>query len=129
MNDVKPYVELAARIFLAAIFLISGLGKIGHYADTQGYMVSVGVPGWLLLPVIALEVAGAAAIMLGWQTRLVAFVLAGFCLLSALLFHANFQDQMQMILFLKNVAIAGGFLLLFVHGAGPLSLDAHRVRT
>lgn len=129
MNNVTSYAELAGRVFLAAIFLITGVGKIRHYADTQGYMSSVGVPDWLLLPVIALEVAGGIAIVLGWQTRIVSLVLAGFCLLAALLFHANFQDQMQMILFLKNVAIAGGLLLLFAQGAGPFSLDARRAKT
>lgn len=128
MNTVNPYAELVGRVFLAAIFLITGLGKIGHYSDTQGYMASAGVPGWLLSAVIALEVAGGFAVILGWRTRFIALLLAGFCLLTALLFHTNFQDQMQMILFLKNVAIAGGFLLLFVHGAGPYSLDARRAR-
>ena len=117
--------ELAGRILLAAIFLISGLGKIGGYAATAGYMTSVGVPGALLPAVIAFEVLGAIAIIVGWKTRLTAFLLAGFTLLSGLIFHGNFADQMQMIMFLKNVSIAGGFLLLVAHGAGALSLD-HR---
>ena len=117
--------ELAGRILLAAIFLISGLGKIGGYAATAGYMTSVGVPGALLPAVIAFEVLGAIAIIVGWKTRLTAFLLAGFTLLSGLIFHGNFADQMQMIMFLKNVSIAGGFLLLVARGAGALSLD-HR---
>lgn len=127
MNTLDKLSELTGRSFLAAIFLISGLGKISDYAGTQGYMVSAGVPGQLLPLVIALEVAGALAIIAGWQTRLAALALAGFSLLAALLFHANFQEQIQTILFLKNIAIAGGFLLLYVHGAGPWSLDSRRV--
>jgi putative oxidoreductase len=115
--------ELGGRILLAAIFLISGLGKIGGYAATAGYMTSVGVPGALLPAVIAFEVLGAIAIIVGWRTRLTAILLAGFTLLSGLLFHSNFADQMQMIMFLKNVSIAGGFLLLAAHGAGALSFD------
>jgi putative oxidoreductase len=78
----------------------------------------------VLLPaVIATELGGALAIFLGWRTRLVAGLLAGFSILTALVFHNNFADQMQMINFLKNLSIAGGFLLLLVNGAGPLSLD------
>ena len=123
MNTARNGAELAGRILLSAIFLISGLGKIGAYAGTAAYMASQGVPGALLPFVIATEVLGAVAIIAGWQTRIAAFLLAGFSLLSALLFHANFADQMQMISFLKNVSIAGGFLLLVANGAGALSLD------
>ena len=115
--------ELAGRVLLASLFLISGLGKISAYEGTAGYMAAMGVPGALLPLVIGFEVLGAAAIIVGFQTRIVAFLLAGFSLVSALLFHANFADQIQQIMFLKNVSIAGGFLLLVAHGAGPLSLD------
>jgi putative oxidoreductase len=115
--------ELAGRVFLAAIFLISGVGKIGAYSATAGYMDSLGVPGALLPAVIALEVFGAAAIIAGWQTRITAFLLAGFTLLSAVLFHNNLGDSVQQIMFLKNIAITGGFLLLVVNGAGGLSVD------
>jgi putative oxidoreductase len=86
-------------------------------------MSSQGVPGVLLPVVIATEVLGAIAIIIGWKTRVVAFLLAGFSLLTALAFHNNLADQIQMIMFFKNLAIAGGFLLLVVHGAGRLSLD------
>ena len=118
--------ELAGRILLSAMFLLSGLGKLGAYTATAGYMAAVGVPGALLPAAIALEVLGAVAIILGWRTRAVAALLAGFTLLTAFIFHSNFADQIQMIMFLKNVAIAGGFLLLIANGAGPLSLDRRR---
>lgn len=118
--------DLAGRILLALIFLVSGLQKIGGYAGTQAYMEAMGVPGALLPLVIALEVGGAVAIIAGWRTRLVAFLLAGFTLLSALIFHRAPGDAMQSILFMKNLAIAGGFLLLVARGAGEWSLDARR---
>ena len=122
-STVQKFSELAGRIFLAAIFLISGLGKLGAYAGTAAYMASAGVPGALLPAVIAVEVLGAIAIVVGWKTRITALLLAGFTLLSGVLFHGNFGDQVQMIMFLKNAAITGAFLLLVANGAGALSLD------
>jgi putative oxidoreductase len=122
-STVKTASELAGRILLSVLFLLSGLGKVGAYAATAGYMSSVGVPSVLLPVVIVTEVLGAIAIILGWQTRIAAFLLAGYSLLAALVFHANFADQIEMIMFLKNVSIAGGLLLLVANGAGPLSLD------
>ena len=86
-------------------------------------MESVGVPGMLLPLVIVLEVFGGLAVLVGWQTRLAAFALGGFSLISAVIFHANFGDQMQMIMFMKNIAIAGGFLFLVANGPGALALD------
>lgn len=125
-STVRKFSELVGRTFLAAIFLMSGLGKIGAYAGTAAYMASAGVPGALLPAVIALEVVGAIAITLGWKTRISALLLGGFTLLSGVIFHSNFADQIQMIMFMKNVAITGGFLLLVANGAGALSLD-HRL--
>jgi putative oxidoreductase len=122
MNNI---IELGGRLFLATIFFLSGINKIGGYAATQGYMASHGVPGQLLPLVILLEIIAPIFIVIGWQTRVAAWCLAGFSLLAALLFHLNFGDQMQMILFLKDIAIVGGFLVLAAHGPGALSLD-HR---
>lgn len=121
---LKPYTDLAGRVLIALIFVAAGYGKIGGYAGTQAYMESVGVPGALLPLVIALELGGGIAIILGTFTRYAALGLAVFSLASAFLFHANFADQTQQILFMKNLAMAGGFLFLVGHGAGPLSLDA-----
>jgi putative oxidoreductase len=122
-NTVKNVSELVGRSLLAALFLLSGLSKIGAYAGTAAYMSSLGVPGALLPVVIATEVLGALAIIVGWKTRVIASLLAVFSLLAAAIFHNNFGDQIQMIMFLKNVSIAGGFLLLVASGAGPLSID------
>jgi len=122
----RNFADLAGRVLLAALFLVSGFGKLGAYAGTQGYMASHGVTGALLPLVIALELGGGALIVAGLWTRAAALALAGFAILTALLFHANFADQMQQIMFLKNFAIAGGFLLLAARGAGSWSVDAHR---
>ena len=119
--------DLAGRILIAALFLIAGIGKLGSgYAGTQGYMEAMGVPGVLLPLVIALEIGGAILVISGLWTRVTALALGVFTILSAVLFHANFADQMQQIMFLKNFAIAGGFLFLAVKGAGQWSIDAHR---
>jgi putative oxidoreductase len=120
--------EFAGRTLLALLFLLSGLGKLGAYHATAGYMASVGVPGALLPAVIATEVLGALAIILGWKTRAAAALLAGFSVLTALIFHNNLADQTQLIMFWKNISIAGGYLLLVIHGAGAVSLDARSAR-
>lgn len=118
---------LAARVLLAQIFLISGFGKLGAgYAGTQAYMEAMGIPGMLLPLVIALEIGGGLALIAGFMTRWAALALAGFTVVSAVLFHANFGDQTQTIMFMKNLAMAGGLLLLYVHGAGSYSVDARR---
>jgi putative oxidoreductase len=116
--------EFVGRVLLVVLFLMSGLGKINAYDATTGYMASMGVPGVALPAVIALEVLGAVAIILGFKTRIVAALLAGFTLVTGLVFHNNFADQMQMIMFLKNVSITGAFLMLVANGAGAFSIDA-----
>jgi len=121
-------VELAGRVLLALLFLLSGLGKLGAYGATAAYMSSIGIPGVLLPIVIATEVLGALAIVVGWKTRVFALLMAGFSLVTALAFHNNFADQTQMIMFMKNVSIAGGFLLLVANGAGATSIDRHFAR-
>jgi putative oxidoreductase len=124
MKYIENYSNLIGRVLISGIFLMAGVSKLGAgYAGTQGYMEAMGVPGGLLPLVIITEVLGAIAIIIGYQTRVVAFLLAGFSLVSALLFHFNFADQMQSILFMKNVAIAGGFLFLVANGAGYVSID------
>lgn len=123
MNALQSLAAPAGRILISLIFVISGLNKITNFTGTQGWMESMGVPGMLLPLVIAVEVLAGLAVILGWNTRLAAFLLAGFSLLSAVLFHANFGDQTQMIMFMKNLALAGGFLMIVSHGAGPWSID------
>jgi putative oxidoreductase len=126
MNGI---LQLISRIMLALIFVLAGLGKIQDPAGTAGYMQSMGVPSILLWPTIALEILGGLAVAVGYKTRLAAFALAGFTILAAVLFHRNFGDQMQMILFLKDIAIAGGLLLLAVGGRTAYSWDNRRTST
>lgn len=121
---MSKFSDLAGRILLSAMFFMAGLSKIGAYAGTQGYMESQGVPGFLLPLVIGVEVIAPVLLVLGWQTRYAAIALAGFTAAAALMFHLNFADQIQSIMFMKNIAITGGLLLLATHGAGELSLDS-----
>jgi putative oxidoreductase len=123
---LRSATELLGRVLLSVLFLLSGAGKIVAYSATAGYMTAVGAPSSLLPLVIVAEVVGAIAIVAGWKTRIVSVLLAGFTLLTALLFHSNFADQMQMTMFLKNLSIAGAFLLLAANGSGRYSIDARR---
>ncbi|HET6565972.1 MAG TPA: DoxX family protein [Xanthomonadales bacterium] len=120
-----PWTDLVGRVLIALIFVTAGWSKIGGFAATQGYMEAMGVPGVLLPLVIITELGGGVLIMLGLFTRLSAFALAGFSIISGILFHSG-ADQMQQILFMKNLAMAGGFLFLVANGAGRISLD-HRL--
>lgn len=116
-------IQLIGRVMLALIFILAGVGKIMDPAGTVGYMQSVGLPGILLWPTIALEVLGGIAIAVGFKTKWAALALAGFSVLAAVLFHSNLADKMQMILFLKNIAMAGGLLLLATSPRTAFSLD------
>ena len=127
MKTWENSTDLIGRVLIAAMFLLAGIGKISGHAGTQGYMQSLGVPGALLPLVIALGVFGAVAIIVGYRTRLFAAALAGFTLAAAFIFHGG-ADQMQQIMLLKNMAVAGGFLFLVARGAGGWSLDARRER-
>ncbi len=119
---------LIARILLALIFILAGLNKFGNIPGTAGYIGSVGLPmGTLLAWATAIfEVLAGIAILIGFKTKLACWLLAAFCIVSAAIFHNNFGDQIQMILFMKNLAMAGGFLALSVAGPGSLSIDARR---
>ena len=116
-------VDLIGRIFISALFLLNGIFKISNYEGTIGWMESFGVPGMFLVPAIILEIAGPVLIIIGYKTKLVAGLLSLFCIATAVIFHNDFADQMQFTSFLKNIALAGGFLILFVNGAKSLSLD------
>ena len=123
MQKIEQLISPAARSFLALIFILSGLGKIAAFEGTQAYMEATGVPGLLLAPTIAFEIGAALAVLLGWQTRIAALALAGYSLVTAVAFHNNLGDQVQQMMFLKNVAMAGGFLLLVHYGSGHFGLD------
>lgn len=126
MSSLLNFAAPVGRTLLASVFLLSGVNKIGAYEATQGYMDAMGVPGALLPAAIAFEIAAPIAIILGFYARSAAFLLAGFSLLTALVFHFDFADQIQSVMFLKNVSIAGGLLLLVSAGPGALSIDPRR---
>ena len=124
MDKMKDVALLAGRVLLALMFVMAGWSKIGGYAGTQGYMETMGVPGFMLPLVILLELGGGLAVVLGLFTRSLSVLLAGFTLMAAFIFHYQPAEQMQMLMFMKNVSVAGGFLALAAAGAGAFSLDA-----
>ena len=115
--------DLVGRVFISGVFLLSGFNKIGNYEGTVGWMESFGLPGFLLIPAIILEILAPILIIIGYQTRIAAGALSLFCLATAIIFHTDFSDQMQFIAFMKNLALAGGFLFLVVNGAKGYCLD------
>lgn len=127
---MSSLVPLLARLLIAAIFVLSGIGKIAAPDATQAYIASVGTPMPLIAYLIAVlvEVGGGLLLIIGLQTRAVALTLALFALASAVMFHSAFEDQNQLIHFMKNLAIAGGLLQIAATGAGSLSMDARRSR-
>ena len=128
LNDAlsAPIFAPIARILLALIFVLAGYSKIGGYEATQGYMSSMGVMPELLPLVIFVEIVGGLMLMVGFCTRLAAVALAGFTLVAGFLFHFNLADQIQYILFMKNISITGGLLMVAHMGAGAFSIDAKR---
>jgi putative oxidoreductase len=128
MSKHTAYIAAAGRVLIAVLFLLSGLGKLAAPAMTMGYIASVGLPAPLLgyLIAIAVEIGGGLLLVLGLQTKLVALVMAGFAIATALAFHNNLADQNTMIHFMKNIAIAGGLLQVVAFGAGAFSLDGRR---
>lgn len=123
MEKLTQYAPLAARLMMAVLFLVAGLGKISDVAGFTGFLTSGGLPAILAWPTIIFEFAVGILLILGYQVRIIAILAAGFCVLSGLLYHFNPADQMQMTMFFKNLALAGGFLMVFAHGAGAVALD------
>lgn len=125
---VTSTAALVGRVLISAIFILSGLSKLGAPAMMIGYIGSVGLPfpQLALVVAIAIEVVGGIALIAGYRTRTVALLLAAFSVITALAFHSNLGDQNQFIHFFKNIAMAGGLLQVAAFGAGRFSLDARR---
>lgn len=127
-KNINNLLSLAARVLLSALFIMSGINKILHPADTQQYMASYGMPftGLFLMAAIALELAGGLSVLLGYKARWGAIALIIFLIPATLIFHTNFADQMQTIQFMKNLAILGGLLMIVQNGSGDIALKRDR---
>lgn len=123
-DPLLKHADLPARALMSGIFILSGIGKVTAVGATQGYMDAFGLPAVLLVPTILFEIGAGLALLVGFKTRFAALLLAGFSIITAVIFHADFGDQIQQIMFLKNVALAGGLLLLAKTGAPALSVDS-----
>lgn len=133
MTSFASLSAFAGRVLLAAFFVPAGFAKLGDLAGNAAYTASAGLPGWFVFPALALEIGAGLAILVGWQTRLAALGLAAFTLVAAVLYHyipaqglEPAQAFVQTLLFQKNIAIAGGLLVIAGLGAGALSLDARQ---
>ena len=115
--------DLVARILISVLLLLNGVFKISNYDGTVDWMEGFGIPGILLIPAIILEIAGPILIILGYKAKIAAGLLSLFCIATAVIFHNDFSDQMQLGSFLKNIALAGGFLFIFINGTKDFSLD------
>lgn len=125
MNLIYKYGPLVSRIFISAIFLFSGVNKIRNFQGTKQYMSTAGIPvtAFFLVIAIILEIAGGLSILVGFKAKIGAFLLIIFIIPTTLIFHTNFPDQVQMIMFMKNLAILGGLISVAVYGSGSISLD------
>ena len=116
-------VEFIGRLLLSALFLIEGFGKISMQENVITYMEDYGVPGVLFVPAIVLEILFPLLLIVGYKTKWAASVMALFTFTVAIIFHTDFSEGMQMVFFLKDLAIAGGFMIVLAYGPGKFSLD------
>jgi len=119
-------IDFIARLLISALFLISAYNKIFSIDGTMSWMEGFGIPGLLLYPTIALEIILPLFIIIGYQARLSAALIAIFCIATAFIFHYDFVDQMQTIAFLKNLGLAGGFLFILANGTKEWAVDREK---
>ena len=119
-------IDFLARALISVLFLISAYNKIFNIESSMNWMSGYGVPGILIYPTILIEILLPVMIIIGYKVRIAASLLSIFCLLTAFIFHFDFADQIQFILFLKNVGLAGGFLFIVVNGTKEWSLDKEK---
>ena len=115
--------DLVGRVFISLVFLLSGINKIGNYEGSVGWMESFGMPGIFLIPAIILEIVAPILIIIGYKVKIAAALLSVFCIATALIFHTDFSNQMQFVSFMKNIALAGGFLFLVINDTKDFSLE------
>ena len=110
------FLDLVARVFISSVFLFSGINKIFQYEGTVQWMEGFGVPGFLLIPTIIIEIIFPILIIIGYQTRFAAGMLILFCIATGIIFHLDFSNQMQVIALMKNLGLAGGLIFLMING-------------
>ena len=118
--------DLIGRILISALFLISAFNKVFNLDDSMGWMETFGVPGFLIFPAIAIEIILPILVIVGYQARIAATILSIFCLLTAFLFHSDFSNQLQLVSFLKNIGLAGGFLFIVANGTKDWAVDKEK---
>ena len=118
--------DLVGRVFISLVFLLSGINKIGNYEGSIGWMESFGMPGIFLIPAIILEIVAPILIIIGYKVKIAAALLSVFCIATALIFHTDFSNQMQFVSFMKNIALAGGFLFLVIN-LDKLKMENHHM--
>ena len=130
-NAMKQWGPLVARVLLALVFIIAGVGKLTGFAGTVGYIASVGLPMPEVLAILTIivEIAGGIALAIGFMGRMAAMLLFVFTFLATVVFHNNLGDQMQNTMALKNLAMMGGLLLVMIYGSGPKSMKSETAST
>ena len=118
--------DLVGRVLISSLFLISAYNKIFNLEGSMGWMEGFGIPGFLIFPAIAVEIILPVLVIVGYQARIAAGILAIFCLMTAFLFHFDFSDQSQLVSFLKNIGLAGGFLFIVANGTKDFSVDREK---
>ncbi len=119
-------VDLIGRVLISALFLISAFNKIFNLEGSMNWMEGFGVPGFFIFPAIAIEIILPVLVIVGYQARIAAGILAIFCLTTAFLFHFDFSDQSQLVSFLKNIGLAGGFLFIVANGTKDWAVDREK---
>ena len=119
-------IDLIGRIFISALFLISAFNKIFNLEGSMSWMEGFGLPGFLIYPAIVMEIVLPVLVIVGYQARIAAGILASFCLLTAFIFHFDFSNQMQLVSFLKNIGLAGGFLFIVANGTRDWAVDKEK---
>ena len=119
-------IDLIGRIFISALFLISAFNKIFNLEGSTSWMEGFGLPGFLIYPAIVIEIVLPVLVIVGYQARIAAGILSIFCLMTAFIFHFDFSNQMQLISFLKNIGLAGGFLFIVANGTKDWAVDREK---
>ena len=119
-------IDLIGRILISALFLISAFNKIFNLEGSMSWMEGFGLPGFLIYPAIVIEVILPVLVIVGYQARIAAGILASFCLLTAFIFHFDFSNQMQLVSFFKNIGLAGGFLFIVANGTKDWAVDREK---